>query len=181
MESALVVVASSPDGEERHHASVAEGLLSTRYEVTVLDLVRLGVATAMTATERRAYHSDQPIVDPLIADHARRVADATAILFVFPTAWWTPPPVLKAWVERTFVPGVSFVIDDRSRLAPALTRLRAVGGITRQERPGEIRRGGDGARRMLLRTLRLNARGRVRTAWVVDPTDDAIRRGLGRM
>lgn len=178
MDSALVVVAPSPDGQERQHAQVAADALGDRCTVTIIDLAELEVAPAMSMSERRAYHSDQPILAPLIAEHARLVSDAAVLVFVFPTAWWTPPAILKAWVERTFVPGVSFVLDDRKRVVPALGHLRAVVGITRQQRSDEIRRAGDGARRMLLRTLRLNATGRVRTAWVTVPTEGSIRTAL---
>lgn len=182
MDDALVVIAAtSSDGAERSHAATAVGVLGRRFRTRSLDLVRLGVTPAMTRAEREAYHSAEPLRDTTIAHHAELVQEASVIVFVFPTEWWTPPPILKAWLERTLVPGVSFVLDGRGRVAPNLDRLRAVAGITRRTRPDAIRAGGDGSRRMLLRTLRLNAPRRVRTAWVTDPTDERIESAMERL
>lgn len=182
MDRALVVVAAtSADLRERAHGASVEAALQERYEVTIIDLVAEGITPAMSRTERAAYHTDDPIQDPTLAGHARLVMGAAALVFVFPTEWWTPPAVLQAWVERVFVPGVSFVLDRRHRVAPNLTRLTALGGVTTHRRPEAIARGGDGARRMLVRTIRLNAPRRVRTAWVTDPKRDVILARIGRL
>lgn len=182
MELALVVVAAlSADDRERHHASVARRALRSSHVVETIDLVAEGVTPAMSRAERLRYETDGPIIDPLIEAHATLVTRAEVMVFVFPTAWWTPPQVMQAWLERTFVPGVAFVLDDRNRIRPNLSSLRAIVGITTQSRPNVLADGGDGARRILLRTMRLNAPRRVRTEWLVDAADTKIEQTLGKL
>ena len=182
MDLALVVVAPlSPDGREIEHAQAVRHALREKRIVETVDLVSEGVVPAMSRTERLLYESGDPIVDPGIAVHADLVTRAEVIVFVFPTRWWCPPPELKGWIERTFVPNVAFVLDARNRVRPNLRNLRALAGVTTQAHPDVIADGGDGARRMLLRTLRLNAPRRVRTQWLIDPDDAEISDRIGRL
>lgn len=182
MDLALVVVAPlSPDGRELEHAQTVRHALREQRIVETIDVVKEDVTPAMSRTERLRYESGDPIVDPGIAVHADLVTRAEVIVFVFPTRWWSPPPVLKAWLERTFVPDVAFVLDARNRVRPNLRNLRAVAGVTTHEHPEVIADGGDGARRMLLRSLRLNAPRRVRTEWLIDPASVRIAERVGRL
>lgn len=170
----MVTAPLSDDGRERFHAAVARRSLSASYVVETIDLVTEAVTPAMSRSERLHYETATPILDPLLETHAEMVARAEVMVFVFPTAWWTPPPVLQAWLERTFVPGVAFRLDERNRLRPNLSSLRAIVGITTRRRPAVLADGGDGARRILLRTMRLNAPRRVRTEWLTDPDETEI-------
>lgn len=182
MDLALLAVAPlSEDGRELSHAKAARRALSSKYVVETIDLVAEGVTPAMSRSERIHYESSEPIIDPTLATHADLVTRARVLAFVFPTSWWAPPPVVKAWMERVLVPGVAFVLDDHNRVRPKLRDLRAIVGITTHERPELIAGGGDGARRMLLRTMRVNVPRRVRTVWLVDPTDDTIADRIGRL
>ena len=177
----MVTAPLSDDGRERSHAAVARRTLSASYVVETVDLVAEAVTPAMSRSERLHYETATPILDPLLETHADLVARAEVMVFVFPTAWWTPPPVLQAWLERTFVPGVAFRLDERNRLRPNLSSLRAIVGITTHRRPGVLADGGDGARRILLRTMRLNAPRRVRTEWLTDPDEAGIEHLLGKL
>ena len=177
----VVVAALSPDGRELHNAQIVRRTLREKRIVETIDLVAEDVVEAMSRTERLRYDTSEPIVDPAIAVHADLVARAEVLAFVFPTRWWSPPPVLKAWMERTLVPGVAFVLDSESRLRPNLRTLRAVVGVTSREHPEVIADGGDGARRMLMRTMRLNTPRRVRTEWLIDPSEDTIAEKLSRL
>lgn len=182
MDLALVVVAPlTSDGRELEHAQTVRHALREKRIVETIDLVKEGVVPAMSRTERLRYETGDPIVDPAIAVHADLVTRAEVIVFVFPTRWWSPPPVLKAWLERTFVPNVAFVLDARNRVRPNLRNLRAIAGVTTHAHPEVIADGGDGARRMLLRSLRLNVPRRVRTEWLVDPDRDHITDKIGRL
>lgn len=182
MDLALVVVAPvSPDGRELEHARLIRHALADARLVETIDLVAERVVPAMSRTERLRYETAEPIVDPLISSHAELVARAAALVFVFPTKWWAPPPILTAWIERTFVPTIAFVLDDQNRVRPNLRHLRAVAGVTTHAHPRVIADGGDGARRVLLRSLRLNAPRRVRTEWLVDPDPATLRRRMSRL
>lgn len=166
MQRALVVVAAR---DELHRSLAAEAIdaLSGSYDVVALDLIAEGFVPAMSGAERRAYHSERPIVDEEVARHAELVQRASVLVFVFPTGWWSPPPVLKAWLERVLVPGVAFTFDDRHKVRPNLHHVQAIVGVTTYGQPRPVRRwGGDGARHMLLRALRLNVPHRARRVWI---------------
>ncbi|MDX1448439.1 MAG: NAD(P)H-dependent oxidoreductase [Acidimicrobiia bacterium] len=180
MELALVIVAASEDGPEHHRAGVARRALAASHVVDTIDLVAEEVTPAMSRSERLHYETSTPLLDQTIETHADLVSRAATLVFVFPTVWWTPPPVLQAWLERTFVPGVAFQLDERHRLRPNLHALRAIVGITSHYHPEVMADGGDGARRILLRTMRLNAPRRIRTGWLVDPDDAQIDAELGK-
>lgn len=163
----IVVAAARDDSAHREAAATAAETLGASHRVEVLDLVAEGFGAAMSAAERLAYHDRDPIIDPMVGRHAELVQAAEVVVFVYPTAWWSPPPVLKAWLERVLVPGVAFVFDDRHHVRPNLGKLRVIVGITSYAQPRRLlRAGGDGGRHMLHRALRLNVPRRVRRIWV---------------
>ncbi len=163
----LVVAAYEPADAvgESLVAAVVTGLGEGR-DVRVLDLPALGFTPRMSAAERRAYHTEEPIVDPMVREHAGLVAAATALVFVYPTRWWQPPAVLKAWLERVLLPGVAFVFDDDHKVRPNLHRVQAIAGVTTYDMPKrEVGRVADGGRRILLRAVRANAGRKTKTSW----------------
>jgi NAD(P)H dehydrogenase (quinone) len=167
---ALVVVAH-PSTESYCHALAARaeaGLLEAGHEVVVLDLYALGVRPAMTADEREAYHGETPIIDPLIAAHAALVQRAEALVFVYPTWWSGLPAVLKGWLERVMVPGVGFVLDERTnKVRPGLRQMRHLVGISTYGSPrGYVRLVNDNGRRIVTRALRMSCGFGARTTWL---------------
>ena len=86
---------------------------------------------AMSAEERRAYHTDSPISLRQVARHAELVRWADALVFVYPTWWMGPPAALKGWLERVLVPGVAFHLDERTnKVVSDLRHVRTVVGIS---------------------------------------------------
>jgi NAD(P)H dehydrogenase (quinone) len=167
---ALVVIAH-PSTDSYCHALAARaemGLLAAGHEVVVLDLYALGVRAAMTAVEREAYHGESPIVDPLIAEHAALVQRAQALVFVYPTWWSGLPAILKGWLERVMVPGVGFVLDERTnKVRPGLRQVRHLVGISTYGSPrGYVRFINDNGRRIVTRALRMSCGFRARTTWL---------------
>jgi NAD(P)H dehydrogenase (quinone) len=167
---ALVVVAH-PSPESYCHALAARaeaGLLAAGHEVVVLDLYAIGFGTAMTAAEREAYEGDSPIVDSMVAEHASLVQRAEAIVFVYPTWWSGLPAILKGWFERVLVPGVGFVLDERTnKVRPGLGQMRRLVGISTYGSPRSyVRLVNDNGRRIITRALRMSCGVRVRTSWL---------------
>jgi len=163
----LVVAAfERPDPLFEALLEAVESGLGDRRSLHLLDLHRLGFAPRMSPAERRAYHTGEPILDPMVAEHARLAGAASGMVFVFPTRLWQPPAILKAWLERVLVPGVAFVFDEKHRVRPNLHGLELVAGVTTYDmaKP-EVRRGGNGSRRILLRALRANIPHRIKSSW----------------
>lgn len=180
---ALVVVAHpSPDSLCRALAGRVEaGLRAGGHHVDIVDLYAIGFRAAMTADERRAYHGDEPVVDPVVADHAELVSRAEIVAFVYPNWWSSLPAVLQGWLERVLVPGVAFRFDDAGKVRPALTHVRHIVGVCTYGSPRwYVRLVNDNGRRVLTRAMRLNCGFRVRRHWYglygVDTSTDTERR-----
>ena len=182
----VLMVTAHPCGDSFTHAVAAaarRGLERGAHDVTTLNLYALGFAPAMTPAERAAYDTDQPLIDPLAAEHARLVQRAQMLVFVYPTWWSGPPAILRGWLERVFVPGVAFRFDARGKVRPALTNVREIVGISTYGSPRRlVKLLNDGGRRMLTRALRLNCGWRTRTTWLplysLDTLTDAERAGF---
>src|SRR6056297_894845 len=167
---ALVVIAH-PSTDSFCHALAARaetGLRAAGHEVFVLDLYADDVTAAMSADERHAYHGDAPILDPVIAAHAELVQRAEALVFVYATWWSGLPAILKGWLERVMVPGVGFVLDERTnKVRPGLRQMRRLVGISTYGSPRPyVRLVNDNGRRIVTRSLRMSCGLRVRTSWL---------------
>jgi NAD(P)H dehydrogenase (quinone) len=180
---ALVVVAH-PCADSLTHvlATRAEvGLRAAGYEVELLDLYALGFRAAMSEEERASYHEDQPILDPMVAEHADLIKKATALVFVYPTWWSGLPAILKGWLERVIVPGVGFNFDERTgKVKPGLGNVRHLVGISTYGSPRSVvRLINDNGRRTIARALRMSCGLRTRTRWFglysVDTSTDSER------
>ncbi len=167
---ALVIVAH-PCGDSLTHALAARaeaGLRTAGYEVALLDLYALGFRAAMSEAERTSYHEDQPILDPIVAEHADLIKRATVVVFVYPTWWSGLPAILKGWLERVIVPGVGFRFDERTgKVKPGLGHVRRLVGISTYGSPrSAVRLINDNGRRTIARALRLSCGVRTRTQWL---------------
>ncbi|HEY4331658.1 MAG TPA: NAD(P)H-dependent oxidoreductase [Ilumatobacteraceae bacterium] len=166
---ALVVV-THPVPESFTHATAAaavRGLERAGHDVTVLDLYAMGFQPAMTREDRHAYHSDQPIVDPLVGVSAAAVGAAELLVFAYPTWWSGLPAMLKGWLEKTMVPGVAFVFDANGKVRPGLQKVQHIVGISSYGSPkSTVRLINDNGRRILHRALRLNTGWRTKRTWL---------------
>ena len=147
--------------------ALTAGLRAGGHDVHVIDLYGAGVRVAMTAEERRAYHGDAPILDPIVAEHADLVTRAQALVFVYPTWWSGLPAILKGWLERVMVPGVGFRFDERThKVRPGLGQVRHIIGISTYGSPRSyVRFINDNGRRTLTRALRMSCGFRARPKW----------------
>ena len=166
----VVVVVAHPDPNSFSHAIAATAMTSLgerHHEVTVIDLYAEGFRTAMSYDERVAYHSDRPIVDPIVERHAAIVKHADALVFIYPTWWSMMPAILKGWLERVMVPGVGFVFDESGHVRRGLVNVHRVIGISTYDAPWlNVKATTDNGRRTLLRALRLNTAVLTRGSWL---------------
>ena len=110
-----------------------------------------------------------PILSAQIERYADLVRRAQGLVFVYPTWWWGLPAIMKGWLERVLVPGVSFVLDPKTnKVKPGLGQLRHVVGISTY---GSSRMSmwlfNDAGRRNVLRCVRVLAPPlRCRSTWL---------------
>jgi putative NADPH-quinone reductase len=163
-------------------AAAIAGLTAARHDVDVIDLYEQGFRPAMSREERISYDTDDPIRDPMIADHAARLKRATAVVFVYPTWWSGLPAILKGWLERVMVPGVGFTFDERTgKVKPGLGQIRRIVGISSYGSPRwYVTLVNDNGRRIITRALRMSCGIRARPKWfglyAIDTADDEARR-----
>ena len=136
-------------------------------DVERLDLLASGFPRFMTEEERRRYHDDDNVCCPHVAASVALVRSAEAVLFAYPTTMFTIPAHLKGWLERTMLPGVGFLLNDKHQVRPGLPAVRRVGVITTTPHDrATMRSVGDNGRRTLLRSFRANCASRCRRSYV---------------
>ena len=162
--------------------AAVKGLRAGGHEVRVVDLYGEGFDPVMTRADWIAYQGTDAVVDPAIATQAEHARWAEMLVFVYPTWWAGMPAIMKGWLERVLVPGVAFVLDERTRLVrPTMQHVRRVVGVTTYGSPRlYVRATGDGGRRTVTRALRLVCGRRTRATWLglygMDKRDDTERR-----
>jgi NAD(P)H dehydrogenase (quinone) len=167
----VLLVVAHPCHDSYTHACAAaavRGLGRAGHTVDTIDLYAVEFRAQMSRREREAYESEQPILDPIVDDHAARLLRAEAIVFVYPTWWSGLPAVLKGWLERVMVPGVGFILDVQTRkVRPGLGNIKRIVGISTYGSPRMyVTLMNDNGRRMLTRALRLSCGWRTRTTWM---------------
>ena len=121
----------------------------------------------LTREERLAYVTDEPIIDEQVAEYADAVLSCDALVLVYATTLSTLPPVLKGWLDRVLVPGVSFTLDESGGTKRGLTGIHRIVGISVYDDTWwSTKRTFDNGRRILLRNLRLCTGWLTRTAWL---------------
>jgi putative NADPH-quinone reductase len=165
-----VLIVAHPDPQSLSHAitrRVVDGLTAAGHQVTVHDLYAEGFRAAMSADEREAYHGDEPVLDPLVAEHIADITAAHTLIYVYPTWWSGLPAILKGWFERVMVPGVGFVFDAKGKVRPGLTDVRRLVGIsTYGSGRWYVRAINDNGRRTIMRAMRLSTGWRTRSRWL---------------
>ena len=134
-------------------ARTVEALRGRGWEVDDCDLHAEGFDPVLSAAERRGYHEAGANEAP-VAGYVQRLRAAQALVMVFPVWNYGYPAILKGFLDRVFLPGVSFDLVDGA-VRPALTHVRRLAAVTTYG--GDRVRAalaGDPPRRHFLRSVR---------------------------
>ncbi|KIG16112.1 NAD(P)H oxidoreductase YRKL [Enhygromyxa salina] len=169
----ILVVYCHPHADSFCHAMlerVLAGLARGRHEVEVIDLYAEGFNPVIDEAEWQVYMTTPSELDPPdTARHAERLRWAEGLVFVYPTWLFSVPALLKGWLERVFVPGVSFTLPGPGQHAPAsmLRHIRLIAGVTSTGTPRWVMAlSGSAGKRLLLRALRLGFAIRCTRIWL---------------
>mgnify|MGYP006292577633 FL=1 len=110
------------------HRRVVETLQGRGWEVDDCDLNAEGFQPVLTEAERRGYHDVGPNADA-VRGYVERLRAAEALVLVFPVWNFGYPAILKGFLDRVFLPGVSFRLED-GRVRPNLTHIRRLAAVT---------------------------------------------------
>jgi NAD(P)H dehydrogenase (quinone) len=109
-------------------STVVDTLTARGWQVDLCDLYAEGFDPVMTAAERRGYHDTATNTLPVQA-YVDRLRAAEALIFVFPVWNFGFPAILKGFIDRVFVPGVSFRLVE-GKVKPNLTNIRKLAAVT---------------------------------------------------
>ncbi|MEL6641958.1 MAG: NAD(P)H-dependent oxidoreductase [Pseudomonadota bacterium] len=110
------------------HDTVVETLTERGWDVDDCDLNAEAFAPVLTEAERRGYHAVPENVEP-VKSYVERVKKAEALVMVFPVWNFGYPAILKGFLDRVFLPDVSFRLVD-GKVMPGLTNIKKLAACT---------------------------------------------------
>lgn len=137
------------------------------YEVRLLDLHDMNFNPVMGANERRSYN-DAGANETAMADQIAQIKWADKLVFVYPTWWYGLPAMLKGWLDRVWVPHVTFVMPtETTPIRPNMQNIRGIAVITTCGATWGISKlMGEPGRKTLLRGIRALCARRCKTLYL---------------
>lgn len=104
------------------HQIVVEELTKAGHDVDDLDLYAEGFDPVLSRSDRDGYH-DIPANRAAVDSYVARLQAADAVVLCHPVWNFGWPAILKGYLDRVFLPGVSFKLQD-GKLGPGLGNIR---------------------------------------------------------
>lgn len=129
----ILILQGHPDHESfvaALAAAYAEGASSRGAGVRTIALRDLDFDPIL----RRGFHGEQPL-EPDLEVALAAIREARHVVFAFPTWWAAPPALVKGFVDRVFLPGLTFRYEPGQLLPVGLLRGRSARMITTMDSP----------------------------------------------
>lgn len=110
------------------HERALAALAGVGHDVDDCDLYAEGFDPVLSREERLGYHDLETNRTP-VAGHVERLLAAEALVLIHPVWNFGPPAILKGFLDRVFLPGVSFRLED-GVVVRNLTNVRHVVAVT---------------------------------------------------
>lgn len=111
------------------HGAVVSTLQARGWDVDDCDLNAEAFNPVLSESERRGYHEEPANTGP-VSDYVARVRAADAIVMVFPVWNFGYPAILKGFLDRVFLPGVSFKLGEDGKVRPNLRNIKKLAAVT---------------------------------------------------
>jgi NAD(P)H dehydrogenase (quinone) len=111
----VLIILAHPNLESFNHAigkTVADRLYKNGHEVKTRDLYQLGFDPVMTLEELKNYQQAGYQRGQDILAEQEAILWADHLVLVYPTWWWSPPAILKGYLDRVFTPNFAFSFDE---------------------------------------------------------------------
>jgi len=138
------------------HQTVLRALRRRGHEVTDLDLYAEGFRPVMSREDRQKYEDPAQYRDA-VRKYALQLAEAEAIVAVYPSWWYGLPAMLKGYFDRVWAPGIAFDLGaDGVIQTDRLDNIRKLGVVTTYGSPWWFIRlyMGDPERKLWARAIR---------------------------
>ncbi len=110
------------------HRAVVDTLAGRGWQVDDCDLNAERFDPVLSEAERRGYHDLGSNCGP-VAEYVERLRAAEALVMVFPVWNFGYPAILKGFLDRVFLPGVSFRLEG-GKVKPNLRNIRKLAAVT---------------------------------------------------
>ena len=168
----LLVVFCHPDPDSYGAAifrTACAALRDSGHELRVIDLYAEGFDPVFSRAEKQSYLADTAQNIAGVAAHVEALRWAEGWVAIYPTWFYGLPAMLKGWLDRVWLPGVTFQVASSKKrtIRGELQNIRRFVGITTSGSPWWwLRVIGDPGRSLLMKGLRpLYARG-CRLTWL---------------
>ncbi len=110
------------------HLKLVETLRARGHEVDDCDLYAEGFDPVMSRKDRLDYH-DLAVNRSRVSGYVERLLVAEALAVSFPVWNMGFPAILKGFIDRVFLPGVSFRLNANGDFVPGLQNIRKLGVV----------------------------------------------------
>ena len=112
-------------------------LRATGHELRTHDLYRENFNPVLSTEEWKQYLSHPEVNQGTQAHYIADLKWAEGLVVIYPTWFYGPPAMLKGWLERVWLPGVTFEIAPakQRRPKPKMQNIRLLVGITTSGSP----------------------------------------------
>lgn len=110
------------------HGRVVDTLRDRGHAIDDCDLNAEGFDPVLSRQDRLDYHEVGPN-QVRVASHVARLRDAEALVLVYPVWNFGFPAILKGYLDRVFLPGVSFDIAESGDLTYRLRHIRRLAAV----------------------------------------------------
>jgi len=110
------------------HAKLVETLRAGGHQVDDCDLNAEGFDPVMSRQDRIEYH-DVGVNRSRVGPYVDRLLAAESLVLSYPVWNMGFPAILKGFVDKVFLPGVSFVLKENGDFTPRLHNVKRLGAV----------------------------------------------------
>ncbi|MEL6253116.1 MAG: NAD(P)H-dependent oxidoreductase [Bacteroidota bacterium] len=102
----ILIINGHPDKESFNYAlskAYHEGASQTEASISRLNLIDLKFDPNLQYGYRK-----RTKLEPDLLDAIQKIKEADHLVWIFPTWWYSMPALLKGFIDRTFLPGITF-------------------------------------------------------------------------
>ena len=149
--------------------AVKTGLQKGGHDIRVTDLYAEKFQPVLSPKDCEDYLENTETLIAQVPEHVSNIGWADGLVFVFPIWYYGPPAILKGWLERSWLPGVTFIpATRRGRTTTSCIRhIKRLAVVTTFGSPAWwMFVMGNPCKRLFMRGLRILCNLRCKSTWL---------------